>query len=56
MKRGYYRGIPVYVNVENSYSAEVKGRNWFYSRLVDIMVWLDVNIFLVDGFDIFIEE
>lgn len=56
MKKGFYRGIPVWVNVENSYSAEIRGRNWFYDKLVNIMVWIDVEIIMVDGFDIWIED
>jgi len=56
MKRGYYHGIPVYANVLTGSGVEIEGRNWFYNILVDIMIWIDVEIIMVDGFDVWIEE
>jgi len=56
MKKAYYRGIPIYYNPCNE---DIKGRNWFYDILVDIMLWLDVNILFMfnhdDGFRIWME-
>ena len=53
MKKARYRGIPAYFDV---FTGELKGRNWFYDLLIDVNVWLDVNIFLVEEFPIWIEE
>lgn len=53
MKRAYYRSIPAYFNPE---TFELEGRNWFYSLLIDLNIWIDVNIIKVDEFPILIEE
>lgn len=56
MKRAYYRRIPIYYD---PCTEEVKGRNWFYNILLDIMIWIDFNIifriFESDGFPIWVE-
>lgn len=56
MKRAYYRGIPIFYD---PCTEDIKGRNWFYEILVDIMLWLDVNILFMfnndDGFRIWME-
>lgn len=56
MKKGYYRGIPIWVEFENSLGAEIEGRNWFYDILVNIALWIDVEILMVDGFDVWVED
>jgi hypothetical protein len=56
MKRGYYRRIPVFVKELAGGGAEVEGRNWFYNILVDIMLWIDIEIIMVEEFDVWIEE
>ena len=48
-----YAGIPIFYN---SYTQEIEGRNQFYEFLVDIIIWIDVNIFGFQGFKIDIEE
>jgi len=53
MKKAYYRSIPAYYNLE---TGELIGRNWFYSLLIDINIWIDINIIQVEEFPILIEE
>lgn len=52
-KKAKYRSIPCYYDTETE---ELIGRNWFYDMLVEINIWLDLNIFNVDEFPIWIEE
>lgn len=47
-----YRGIPCYWNPIND---EITGRNWFYDLLIDAMMWIDINIFDVDEFPLWVE-
>jgi hypothetical protein len=53
MKKAKYRGIPCYFNI---FTCEIEGRNWFYDLLLDLNIWIDVNIVGVEGFPIIIEE
>ena len=48
-----YAGIPCYFNLETS---EIAGRNVFYNILIDIILWIDVNVACVDCFKVDIEE
>lgn len=47
-----YRGIPCYLNPINN---EIIGKNFFYEFLIDIIMWFDINIFMVDEFPIWVE-
>jgi len=51
-KNAHYRNIPAYFNVEES---SIEGRNWFYDILIDINLWIDVNLFGVEDFPIWID-
>lgn len=53
MKKAYYRRIPCFFNAE---TGDIKGRNFFYDALLDIIIWLDVHVFQVEGFPVFEEE
>jgi hypothetical protein len=48
----YYRRIPAYYNPETH---EIEGRNWFYSKLIDLNVWIDFNVIMVDYLPIYVE-
>ena len=52
-KKAHYRSIPAWFDEENN---EIFGRNWFCDILIDINIWLDVNVFQVEDFPIYIEE
>lgn len=51
-KNAKYRGIPCYFNVINN---EIIGKNFFYEFLINIIIWFDINIFMVSEFPIWIE-
>ncbi len=53
MKKAKYRGIPAYFDIN---TMELIGRNWFYDLLIDVNVWIDVNIVGVEAFPIEIED
>ena len=53
IRNARYRGIPCWFDLETE---ELIGKNWFYDFLVDINVWLDINVFDVEEFPIWIEE
>lgn len=53
MKKATYRSIPCFFNTE---TGDIKGQNKFYDLMLDIMIWLDVNVFEVDGFPVFVEK
>ena len=53
MKKARYRGIPAYFNLETN---EIQGRNWIYDILIEINIWIDVNIVEIEEFPILIEE
>lgn len=53
MKNAKYRGIPCLFD-ENT--GEMKDINLFYSFLIDIAMWIDINIFEVEEFPIWIED
>lgn len=53
MKKAFYRGIPCYFDIMTS---EIKGRDFITDVLLQIMIWMDVNVFQVDGFPIEIED
>lgn len=55
-KEGKYHGIPVYAKMDGDYGVEIEGRNWLYSKLVDLNVWLDIHFFQVDAFEVWIKE
>lgn len=52
-KKAYYHGVPC---MFNEVTKEIYGRNWFYDILVQLNIWLDVNVFEVEGFEIYIEK
>ena len=47
-----YRGIPCWYN---KFNEEIKGKNLFYDILIDIAIWIDINIIEVEEFPIWIE-
>lgn len=53
MKKAYYRSIPAWYDESTQ---EIKGRNWVCDILIDINIWLDVNVFMVDEFPIYIKD
>ena len=53
MKKAHYRNIPVYFNPETN---EVKGRNGFYDIIVDINIFIDFYILLLEELPIWIDE
>lgn len=53
MKKAYYRMIPAFFDPKTN---EIKGRNWFYSFLIDLNIWFDVNVVKVEEFPILVEE
>ena len=55
-RRGYYRRIPIYARDTIDFGVELEGRNWFYGLLLDFMLFVDTEILMVEGFDIWIEE
>lgn len=53
MKKARYFGIPCYFNPETT---DLRGRNKFYSFLLEIALWVDINIIGVEGFVIHIKD
>lgn len=51
--KAYYREIPCYFNPLNN---QIWGRNDFYEILLQIAIWIDINIVLVDEFPVWIEK
>lgn len=51
-KNASYRGIPCWYNPIND---EITGKNWLCRRLIDVIVWIDVNILLVEQFSIWVD-
>ena len=47
-----YRGIPCWYNLIND---ELRGKNWLCEQLLEVMLWIDINIFQVEEFPIWIE-
>jgi hypothetical protein len=47
-----YRGIPCWYNPIND---EITPKNKFYSILIDIVLWIDVNILMIKEFPIWVE-
>ena len=45
--------IPIWYKEETE---EIVGRNWFYDLILDIVVWIDVEIIRIESFDILVEE
>ncbi|PQL91008.1 hypothetical protein [Apibacter adventoris] len=52
-KNAYYRKIPAYFNLETD---ELIGRNWFYDLLIEINVFVDAKILMLEEFPILIKE
>jgi hypothetical protein len=52
-KRATYHDIPCWFNQK---TGELHGRNWFYDLIVEFNLWLDVHVFEVDEFQIWIED
>lgn len=50
--KAWYSGVPLYVReIPGNYEGiEAIGRNWFYSVLLDIVTWVNVNIRRDEGF------
>lgn len=53
MVRAFYRGIPAYFN---PFTNELKGRNIVYGLLIDVVLFLDVEVFGIDYFPIELED
>lgn len=52
-KKAYYRWIPVYFDKGTE---EIKGRNLIYDAILDVAIWVDVNIVNVEDFPLWVEE
>jgi hypothetical protein len=52
IKKAKYRNIPCLYNNVND---ELIGTNWFYNILLDIIIWIDINIFQIEEFPLWIE-
>lgn len=52
-RKAYYRSIPAYFNPITN---DIEGRNWFYDILIEINLWVDVNIVGVEEFPILMKE
>ena len=52
LKNARYRGIPCYWNPIND---EIVGKNWLYDLLIDIALWVDINVINVDEFPLWVE-
>ena len=53
MQEARYHKVPCYFN---RYTNEIEGKNWFYEILVRFWIWFDLNIALIDEFEIKIKE
>lgn len=51
---GYYHNIPVWVKGGEDGGVDMMGKNWFWDKLVDFNIWLDINVFEVEQFPIYI--
>ena len=56
-RKGYYWRIPIYVKSLDGYDEgfEIVGRNWFYNKLIDVALFIDTEILMVDVFKIIVE-
>lgn len=52
-RKAFYRGIPCYYNPCNDM---LWGRNWLYEILLNVTIWIDINVVNIDEFPIWIEE
>ena len=50
-KNARYAGIPCWLNFADN---ELIGQNWFYDKILSVILFIDINLFLVDGFRIVI--
>ena len=53
IKSARYRGIPCWYD---NITEEIKGKNLIYDLLIDIALYIDVNIIEVEEFPIWIEK
>lgn len=51
-KNARYRSIPCWFDPS---TGDLEGKNWLYSLLVDINIWLDINVFMVEEFPLWVE-
>lgn len=52
-KPATFHGIPCWFN---EHSGELHGRNWFYDIFVVFNLWLDVHVFDVEDFQIWVDD
>lgn len=52
IRKAKYHSIPCTFDDE---SGELQGANWIYDKLVEFNFWLDVNVFMLDEFPLWIE-
>ena len=52
-KKAFYRRIPAYFNEETN---DIKGRNCIYDILIDINIWIDLNVIGIEEFPIIVEK
>lgn len=52
MSKAKYRNIPCYYDID---TGDIKGRSIFYDLLLDCMIWIDINLFEVEEFPIWVE-
>jgi len=48
-KDAKYMGIPCWFNPETN---ELIGKNWLYDKLLQLAIWVDINIIMVESFPI----
>lgn len=53
MKKARYRGIPCFFNPD---TYEIMGRTWFYDKLINLLMWIDIEILGVEEFKIWMED
>lgn len=53
MRKAYYRWIPAYFDLTTN---KLMGRNGFYDILLNISIWIDLNILNVEEIPVWFEE
>lgn len=52
IRKAKYHGIPCTFDDE---TGELQGTNWIYDKLIEFNFWLDVNVFMLDEFPLWVE-
>lgn len=51
-KNAYYRETPAFYNLKTD---DLIGRNWFWDIVIDVEIWIDINIFNIEYFPIWVD-